>query len=45
MECLAGTIKPDAGTLSVLGVDPALQREMIRRDVGYQLQAPPCPPR
>lgn len=43
VECLAGTIKPDAGALSVLGVDPALQREMIRRHVGYQLQATTLP--
>lgn len=43
VECLAGTIKPDSGNLSVLGVDPALQREVIRRGVGYQLQATTLP--
>lgn len=44
VECLVGAIKRDGGVLTVLGVDPAVERARIREKVGYQLQATALPP-
>ncbi|UWX98298.1 ABC transporter ATP-binding protein [Arthrobacter zhaoxinii] len=44
VECVAGTLRPDAGRVTVLGVDPAEDRETVRGRVGYQLQAAALPP-
>lgn len=44
VECVMGAIKPDSGTLTVLGFNPSTQREPIRRHVGYQLQSTTLPP-
>jgi ABC-2 type transport system ATP-binding protein len=38
VECLSGLRVPDAGTISVLGVDPQRRRDVIREAVGVQLQ-------
>ncbi|QEO13404.1 ABC transporter ATP-binding protein [Agromyces intestinalis] len=38
VECIAGLRRPDAGTVRVAGVDPAVDRERITRLVGVQLQ-------
>lgn len=44
IECLVGAISRDAGTVSVLGVDPRVDRTTIRQSVGYQLQSAMLPP-
>ncbi|MFD2471501.1 ABC transporter ATP-binding protein [Amycolatopsis silviterrae] len=38
VECLQGLRSPDAGTISVLGLDPARDAAELRRRVGTQLQ-------
>ncbi|WP_328605535.1 ABC transporter ATP-binding protein [Amycolatopsis sp. NBC_00345] len=38
VECLQGLRTADAGTISVLGLDPAHDRDELRRRVGVQLQ-------
>ncbi|SEP51929.1 ABC transporter ATP-binding protein [Amycolatopsis saalfeldensis] len=38
VECLQGLRTADAGTISVLGLDPARDRDELRRRVGVQLQ-------
>lgn len=38
VECVIGLRRPDAGTISVLGLDPQTQRDRLREDVGVQLQ-------
>lgn len=44
IECLVGAISRDAGAVSVLGVDPRIDRKAIRQSVGYQLQSAMLPP-
>ncbi|MCR2783525.1 MULTISPECIES: ABC transporter ATP-binding protein [unclassified Microbacterium] len=44
VECIAGTLKPDAGRVSVLGVEPTGHRRFVRDRVGYQLQSAALPP-
>lgn len=43
VECIAGTLLPDAGRIEVLGVDPARDRSFVRQRVGYQLQSAVLP--
>ena len=38
IECMLGTRKPEAGTVSVLGMDPRLQRKQLFQRVGVQFQ-------
>src|SRR3954469_2843993 len=38
VECIAGLTRPDAGTVSVVGLDPARDRDALRERVGVQLQ-------
>ena len=38
IDCIAGLARPDAGTVEVLGVDPARDRATAKRDLGVQLQ-------
>jgi len=38
VECLAGLRRPDAGTISVLGLDPRRDRTELRERLGVQLQ-------
>lgn len=38
IECILGTRKPDAGTVSILGMNPLLQRKQLFEDVGVQFQ-------
>jgi ABC-2 type transport system ATP-binding protein len=38
VECVAGLRLPDAGNVSVLGLDPRRDRDAVRRAVGVQLQ-------
>ncbi|NAZ84747.1 ABC transporter ATP-binding protein [Kineococcus indalonis] len=45
VECVAGLRAPDAGTVRVLGVDPAARRDVARRAVGVQLQESTLPDR
>jgi len=45
IECLEGLRKPSAGMLSVLGVDPVLENQVIRERVGMQLQQSNLPNR
>lgn len=44
VECIAGACIPDAGQVSVLGVNPARQRRFVQDRVGYQLQSTALPP-
>ncbi|MCC3279622.1 ABC transporter ATP-binding protein [Arthrobacter sp. zg-Y40] len=44
VECVTGALRPDAGHISVLGVDPAADRAAVRERVGYQLQSAALPP-
>lgn len=44
VECIAGTLTPDAGRVDVLGADPARARTHVRQRVGYQLQSTTLPP-
>lgn len=43
VECLQGLRVPDAGELSVLGLDPRTQGETLRRKIGSQLQESALP--
>jgi ABC-2 type transport system ATP-binding protein len=45
VECIQGLRKPDAGRLSVLGLDPATQAARLRPRVGSQLQQSALPDR
>ena len=45
VECIQGLRKPDAGTIRVLGYDPATQAEALRPMVGSQLQDSALPDR
>ncbi|WP_370619844.1 ATP-binding cassette domain-containing protein [Mumia qirimensis] len=38
VECIAGLRRPDAGTVRILGLDPAKDRDAVERSVGVQLQ-------
>ena len=38
MECVEGLRRPDAGTISVLGVDPARDARRLQERIGVQLQ-------
>ena len=38
IECMLGTRKPDAGTVSILGMSPLLQRKQLFENVGVQFQ-------
>ncbi|CAM5276145.1 ABC transporter ATP-binding protein [Streptomyces atroolivaceus] len=38
VECIAGLRKPDSGSISVLGIDPAKGRAEVRERLGVQLQ-------
>jgi ABC-2 type transport system ATP-binding protein len=38
IECLAGVRKPDAGRISVLGLDPQRHQSRVRQQVGVQLR-------
>lgn len=44
VECIAGALKPDAGSVAVLGVEPYGHRRFVRDRVGYQLQSTALPP-
>lgn len=43
VECVAGLRRPDAGRISVLGLDPRKDRDELRQRVGVQLQASRLP--
>ncbi|GIJ49025.1 ABC transporter ATP-binding protein [Virgisporangium aliadipatigenens] len=43
VECVAGLRVPDAGRVSVLGLDPRTQRDAVRRALGVQLQESQLP--
>jgi ABC-2 type transport system ATP-binding protein len=45
VECTVGLRAPDSGTISVLGFDPAKDREDLHLNVGVQLQASMLPAR
>lgn|SRR5512139_499540 len=45
VECLEGLIRPDAGRISVLGLDPVRQERRLRRLIGCQLQESALPDR
>jgi ABC-2 type transport system ATP-binding protein len=45
VECVVGLRHRDAGTVSVLGVDPRQDRAAVRRQVGVQLQQAEVPDR
>lgn len=38
IECMLGTRKPDAGKVSILGMNPLLQRKRLFENVGVQFQ-------
>ena len=38
IECMLGTRKPDAGKVSILGMNPLLQRKQLFENVGVQFQ-------
>ena len=38
IECMLDTRKPDAGTVSILGMNPLLQRKQLFENVGVQFQ-------
>lgn len=38
IECMLGTRKPDTGTVSILGMNPILQRKQLFKNVGVQFQ-------
>lgn len=38
IECMLGTRRPDAGTVSILGMNPFLQRKQLFENVGVQFQ-------
>ncbi|MFC0105767.1 ABC transporter ATP-binding protein [Kibdelosporangium aridum] len=43
VECIAGLRAPDAGTISVLGLDPQRDRALLRHRLGMQLQESQLP--
>src|ERR1700689_3504672 len=45
VECIQGLRRPDAGTLRVLGLDPAKDAERLRPLIGSQLQDSALPDR
>src|ERR1700712_1431241 len=45
VECLQGLRRPDAGTVRVLGLDPATDAERLRPMIGSQLQSSGLPDR
>jgi ABC-2 type transport system ATP-binding protein len=45
VECIEGLRKPDAGHISVLGLNPGRDRGELRERVGVQLQDAELPPR
>jgi ABC-2 type transport system ATP-binding protein len=45
IECLEGLRKPDGGEVSVLGVDPQVERHTLRLNTGIQLQHSKLPDR
>lgn len=45
VECLQGLRRPDAGRLSVLGLDPRRRGDELRRRIGAQLQESALPDR
>jgi ABC-2 type transport system ATP-binding protein len=45
VECAVGLRQADAGSIRLLGLDPAADRELIREIVGVQLQASAMPAR
>ncbi len=45
VECVVGLRRRDAGEVTVLGVDPARDRDAVRRQVGVQLQHAELPER
>ncbi len=45
VECLQGLRAPDAGTMDILGCDPASDRSVLRTKVGCQLQDSALPDR
>ncbi|HET8627871.1 MAG TPA: ABC transporter ATP-binding protein [Thermomicrobiales bacterium] len=40
IKILVGAARPDAGAVTVLGLDPARQARALRRQIGYMPQAP-----
>lgn len=44
VDCIAGALRPDSGTVRVLGVDPGSDRALVRERVGYQMQSAVLPP-
>lgn len=44
LECLEGLRRPDGGTITVAGVDPARHQKTVTRLLGVQLQASSLPP-
>jgi ABC-2 type transport system ATP-binding protein len=45
VECVQGLRRPDRGELRVLGLDPAVQGDEVRRRIGCQLQEAALPDR
>ena len=45
VECISGLRAPDSGSISVYGLSPQTDRNMIREFVGVQLQESALPPR
>lgn len=43
VECIAGTLDTDSGSITVLGENPAQERVFVRERVGYQLQSTALP--
>ncbi len=43
VECIVGLRVPDAGKISVMGLDPQIDRELLHTIVGVQLQASALP--
>jgi ABC-2 type transport system ATP-binding protein len=45
VECIQGITRPDDGAIRVFGVDPAVDRDRVRRLIGSQLQDSSLPDR
>ena len=45
VECLQGLRHPDSGKISVLGLDPITQAQLVRKQIGSQLQESSLPDR
>ncbi|OGN87019.1 MAG: multidrug ABC transporter ATP-binding protein, partial [Chloroflexi bacterium RBG_13_46_9] len=45
VECLQGLRHPDSGKISVLGLDPITQAQLVRKQIGSQLQESALPDR